>query len=164
MRTDGDVWELYLPTNPVPAARPKVGRWGTYYPKTYKAFMLEAAALLEPLGLGVTPSPEDFHVAVHCVREMPRSTKLDWPKPDVDNFAKAVLDAVTKAQIIWCDDCQVVTLQTTKRWTLGAEEPHVFVRASHTMGGVWLDDPLAGMDDDIYMLPQSMRVPLEEVA
>ena len=35
--------------------------------------------------------------------------------PDVDNLAKAVLDALTNANA-WVDDAQVVTLLVTKQW------------------------------------------------
>lgn len=37
-------------------------------------------------------------------------------KPDVDNLAKAALDAITALRI-WRDDALVVSLQTTKRYT-----------------------------------------------
>lgn len=41
---------------------------------------------------------------------------------DLDNHAKSVLDALTRAGW-WLDDAQVVELVVTKRWTLGAELP-----------------------------------------
>ena len=36
-------------------------------------------------------------------------------KPDVDNMAKAVMDALTGIQV-WRDDCQVASLSTSKIW------------------------------------------------
>ena len=39
-------------------------------------------------------------------------------KPDADNLAKAVLDALT-ALNVWGDDCQVVILEIVKEWTRG---------------------------------------------
>lgn len=162
LRTDGETWEIYLPVPPVPAARPRVGRWGTYYPKTYQRWMAEADQLLRPLAEGAAPSPEDIHVAVHTVALKPKTGKLPAPRGDVDNYAKAALDAITKAQLVWCDDKQLITMQATKRYAVGAETPHTFIRASLSMGGVWLADPLEG-GDDVYDLPPSMRVPLELV-
>lgn len=158
MDSDGETWEIYLPVPPVPAARPRVGRWGTYYPKTYQRWMVAADELLRPLAEGVQPSQEDFHVAVHTVATKPKTGKLPHPRGDTDNYLKGVLDAITKAQLLWSDDKQIVTIQSTKRYAIGGEPSHTFIRASLSMGGVWLADPLEG-GDDVYDLPPSMRVP-----
>lgn len=40
-------------------------------------------------------------------------------KPDLDNLAKAVLDAITESQRFWVDDSQIVSLRLTKQWTTG---------------------------------------------
>lgn len=53
---------------------------------------------------------------VHAV-ERPKNTKLEFPAPDVDNYAKAVLDALTQSRVVWDDDTQVVSLVTRKTWT-----------------------------------------------
>ena len=165
MRSDGEGWEVYLPVPPVPASRPRVGRWGTYYPKTYQRWMREADDLLRPLAVGVQPTIEDVHVAVHTVAMKPKSGRLPHPRGDVDNYMKAALDAVTKAQLIWVDDKQIVTVQGTKRYALPGEAAHTFIRAGLTLGTIWLSDPLADWADseDVYALPPSMRVPLDLV-
>lgn len=57
-------------------------------------------------------------VKIHAYRPMPKSTprsveRLPWTcKPDADNIAKAVLDALTG--VAWHDDKQVVRLEVTK--------------------------------------------------
>jgi Holliday junction resolvase RusA-like endonuclease len=38
-------------------------------------------------------------------------------KPDVDNLAKLVLDELTKTQLIWRDDSQVIELTVVKCWS-----------------------------------------------
>ena len=38
-------------------------------------------------------------------------------KPDLDNLAKLVLDEMTKTELIWRDDCQVVELNIVKGWS-----------------------------------------------
>jgi hypothetical protein len=124
--------------------------------------MAEADQLLRPLAEGASPSQEDIHVAVHTVGLKPKTGKLPHPRGDTDNYAKAALDALTKAQLIWSDDKQIVTMHATKRYAIGGEEAHTFIRASLSMGAVWLADPLEG-EDDIYDLPPSMRVPLEMI-
>lgn len=54
--------------------------------------------------------------AVHAV-ERPGRTRKDFPVPDVDNYAKALLDALTQSKVVWDDDSQVVSLVTRKTWT-----------------------------------------------
>lgn len=131
-------WDLHLALDPVPAARPRVGRYGTYYPKSYARFMKAAEEELYPLSVGQEPTDETVYVSVMCVASKPKSGTLPHPRGDVDNYAKAVLDAITKSQLIWCDDKQVKFLSVEKRYCLGAEEPHVAIRAGLTMGVVWL--------------------------
>lgn len=41
---------------------------------------------------------------------------------DVDNFAKAVYDAMTQARW-WADDCQICSATTSKRYAQHGEEP-----------------------------------------
>lgn len=45
----------------------------------------------------------------------PRTSKLEMPKGDVDNYAKAVLDGLTTVGF-WEDDKQVVSLGAVKRF------------------------------------------------
>ena len=162
MRTDGETWELYIPVSPVPASRPRVGRWGTYYSKNYQLWMRQVDDLLRPLRAAATAVDDDIHVSIHTVCQKPKTGKLKVPVGDWDNYAKAACDAVTRSGLIWLDDRQIVTGAATKRYALGSEAPHTFIRASVSMAGVWLADPLAGLDsEDVYALPPSMRVPLD---
>jgi Holliday junction resolvase RusA-like endonuclease len=46
-------------------------------------------------------------------------------KPDVDNLAKAVLDALTG--IVWPDDKQIVSLDVRKHMAVGKETPGVWI-------------------------------------
>lgn len=45
-----------------------------------------------------------------------------WRRPDLDNFVKFVLDAITNTGSIWHDDCQVTELITKKHY---AKIPHI---------------------------------------
>ena len=46
-------------------------------------------------------------------------------RPDVDNLAKLVLDAVTDACVAWPDDGQVAELRLVKRFAPEGEAPHI---------------------------------------
>ncbi|EQB10397.1 hypothetical protein L284_17025 [Novosphingobium lindaniclasticum LE124] len=66
-------------------------------------------------------------MSIVCEVAKPKTTKLAAPKPDVDNYAKGVLDAITKDGRFWSDDSQVVGLWVSKTWTEGAPGIHVAI-------------------------------------
>lgn len=47
----------------------------------------------------------------------PKTSEKDWPRGDVDNYAKGILDACNG--VLWADDDSIVHLITTKLWTTG---------------------------------------------
>jgi len=47
-------------------------------------------------------------------------------RPDVDNLAKAVKDALSK--LVWHDDSQIAQLEATKVIAAGDEQPHVRIK------------------------------------
>lgn len=114
-----NVWFLSVPSFPVPASRPRLSRGRKpYYAKTYTAFKGRTPKLVRVAcsnaGLH-RPLDGELAVAVRIVATRPKSTILTRPKPDVDNFAKAVLDACNG--IVWHDDDQVVDLHIIKQWS-----------------------------------------------
>lgn len=157
-------WELYLPLPPVPAARPRVGRWGTYYPKTYAGWRKLVQAMLmdfEPDG----PAHEGpMFVGVYSVCKRPIRVTKPLPRGDVDNFSKGALDAVTWSELIWKDDTQVEILVTGKRYANPGEDPHTYIVVSTsaediTMSALY-DDHIVG--EDVYDRLTECRVPLED--
>jgi Holliday junction resolvase RusA-like endonuclease len=107
---------VFIPVVPVPASRPRVSKWGTYYGKTYKLFRSQMRAWLEKHW---TPRPFEIErgplvVTVFALVPKPKTTKRSWPKGDVDNYAKAVLDALNGW--VWEDDDQILTLHVYKQW------------------------------------------------
>ncbi len=124
--------EFFLPIDPMPAPRPRcVARGGfasTYNPKEYTVWKARAAelirdALQEPLGERVG----DFRLTIVVQAQRPKTTKLSRPKPDVDNYAKGVMDAITDAERLWEDDYQVACLTVAKRWAPEGEPPGIYV-------------------------------------
>lgn len=113
--------ELTFPVSPVAASRPRVSRHGSYYAGPYKRFRSEATDIvLEVLGDNFVPLTDKLNVDVECYCTRPKTTKLEYPKSDVDNMAKAVLDILNKR--LWEDDSQIVRLYITKQWAPAGEQ------------------------------------------
>ena len=115
------MYSLVLPLDPVPASRPRVSRWGTYYGKRYEAFRKrgnEVLSNLEPLVMSPTSVdlfPLDGSLEVTAIFNVvkPRTSKLSSPNGDVDNYFKT-LDICNG--IIWEDDKQIEILHICKRF------------------------------------------------
>lgn len=112
---------------PVPASRPRVTRWGTYYGKTYKNWMAAAAKSLAQQRDDYWLIREQCAVCLEIIAERPKTTKRPEPRGDVDNYAKAALDAITKTELVWDDDDQVVALFVSKRFAEPDERPRTEV-------------------------------------
>lgn len=109
---------------PVPASRPRVGKFGTYYAKSYADWMKEAAGFVKA-ALDV-PTKSPLEVDIECKRPAKPTSKV--PVGDVDNYAKGPLDVITKSGKVWGDDKQVVSLRVSKRYTEPGEAPHTKTR------------------------------------
>lgn len=97
----------------------------TYYAKEYQLYHTDCQkqfAEQKP----AAPLRGRLAAIVETVIARPKTTKLSEPKPDSDNYAKAPLDAATKAGV-WGDDSQVVPVASTKRWAEPGEEPGVYL-------------------------------------
>lgn len=98
-----------------------MGKYGTYYPKTYTAFK-NAAHDVMPLVCGnITPYEGPLAVSVDIYRTRPKTTKLRKPRGDIDNYLKSVFDAFNG--YLWVDDEQIEELGwVSLRWTSGPDE------------------------------------------
>jgi Holliday junction resolvase RusA-like endonuclease len=122
--------------NPVGKQRPRFARGRTYTPK--KTIEYELAIKAQALSAMGSAEPLETPVAVyiyinHAIpvsyskkRKEACLNRLERPKkPDLDNVAKAYLDAMNG--IVYKDDVQVVSLHVTKRYDTIASV-HVCVR------------------------------------
>ena len=108
-----DTVVLHLPIAPVPASRPRVSKWGTYYGKTYSAFRKEAAKVIDA-ELKNDPLEGGLEVSLWFFCKKPKTTRREEPRGDVDNYIKAILDSCNGK--VWVDDDQILRLNAQKRW------------------------------------------------
>lgn len=118
-----DTRHYRLDLDPMPAPRPRFrvitpkGRApiaSAYSPAEYRQWQDDAhEQLISQITHPELTGPLAVDILVQV--QKPRTSKLDHPSPDVDNYAKAVMDAMTKAGA-WLDDKQVVSLTVTKEW------------------------------------------------
>lgn len=108
-----DPMTITVPTKPVPASRPRVTKWGTYYSKTYKMWM----AIAEDLVPESSHAPVAVPVVADVLVAIPRSrtSKLVVPVGDGDNFEKAIYDLVQKKGYLE-DDKWITTGHWRKRF------------------------------------------------
>ncbi len=116
---------------PVPAARVKHGKWGAYYPARYETFRKECTHWLqENLPLRKMLMDGEVEVISTFVCKKPKKPANPYPRGDIDNFEKALYDAITSSKRVWVDDTQISMVRSQKRYTVGREKPciHVEVR------------------------------------
>ncbi|MCP4126772.1 MAG: RusA family crossover junction endodeoxyribonuclease [Gammaproteobacteria bacterium] len=112
---------LQLEQNPVPASRPRVTQWGVYYGKNYTKYrkgsrMTVDAAVAQAQAGGFLPLDSTLMMAQLFEVARPKTTKLEYPNPDLDNFIKALWDALQKHGVI-LEDKKVIASIELKRWT-----------------------------------------------
>jgi Holliday junction resolvase RusA-like endonuclease len=116
--------DLQFKIDPVPASRPRVTRWGTYYGKKYKNYkdaMKELTQEQVPRYLqGLLFADMTFFVPM--AKSWPAKKKSSHlgrycdNNADLDNYEKAILDSLTG--VAFKDDCQIVKQSSRKIWAL----------------------------------------------
>lgn len=120
----GDTIIVTIPLNPVPASRPKVTKWGVHYTKTYATWKRQVKFHL-PDHDAMWPNPrQELIVFSEYVVKKARTSKLLFPRGDIDNFCKAAFDAITKSGSFWHDDDQVTLSIEHKRFAQEGEQPN----------------------------------------
>ena len=121
--------ELYIPIPPVPASRPKVSRWSTYYGKNHMQYIKSWGAWLDQMPQVWEYLDKDDRLAVSAefVCKRPKKFTSVTPRGDLDNYLKLVLDCLTNSNF-WHDDKAVEFVIAHKRYATEREEPHTTVR------------------------------------
>lgn len=129
---DGIFAEFDVPGDVAGSARPRVTRHGTYIPKKTREY--RALILAEWLKLGIGPFDGPLRVVISTYRKLPKSrpkkvaSEPDTFKPDADNIAKNVLDALNGHA--WRDDCQITSLSVIKCDRTRRQEEYIHVSIS----------------------------------
>lgn len=103
-----------FPISPVAASRPRVSKWGAYFTGTYKDFRNEAKPIVLDITKGWKPTDNKLWVYVGVYPTKPKTSKLQYPRPDIDNYLKSILDLCNG--VVWKDDAQIVFIEATKAW------------------------------------------------
>lgn len=108
------VTELFVPVEPVPASRPRVGRYGAYYSGPYQKFRRLVPDILEQIKINKRYDDEALVLKVVFVLNQPNSTSLNFPDPDIDNYEKGIYDQLNS--VLWYDDSRIVAHAVCKVW------------------------------------------------
>jgi len=119
---------------PRPRATSRGGKFARVYnPSTATAWKRLIVAASKADRLGNQPFEGSVNLRLTFLLQRPKKPKHSLPtgKPDVDNLAKAVMDALSTAGW-WNDDAQVTMLVVIKQYTAGTgcyKDPGVFINA-----------------------------------
>jgi len=112
----------------VPASRPRVSRFGTYYSKNYETFRNLCFTFLQKLKNQYKPTSDKYKVELEFVMYKPNKPAADYPSNcDIDNLIKGPLDAITKVGMIWVDDSQITDIKASKRYQNKDEDYGIWI-------------------------------------
>jgi Holliday junction resolvase RusA-like endonuclease len=128
-------YRFRLDIEPMPTPRPRVARFGVYYPKKYEQYK---KALEEAVRVHWTsgPLPGLLCVAIEAVCKRPKTTKLLAPRGDWDNYAKGVCDAMNG--VAYTDDTQIIEGACRRVWAQPGQPGYIDVEIRHGEPGLCL--------------------------
>ena len=133
-----------IPGKPIPAARPRVTRYGTYIPKPQQEYMeilkssMATAMHSQRCEIARTGDPVELAVSVHvpwpkAARKNVATTTVPLvTRPDGDNYLKMAMDAGNG--VIYEDDSQIWSARVEK-WRVPRGEEGLHIRA--IWGATW---------------------------
>lgn len=123
--------QFHVPGNPVAKGRPRFARRGnfvsTYTPAKTKDYEAKVRGLAMEAMQGRSPLDTPIVAVIKILMPVPASyskarrqacldtREMPTKKPDWDNVAKAITDSLNG--IVYVDDCQIVSVYITKRYS-----------------------------------------------
>lgn len=103
---------------PVSKGRPRFGGGTVRTPQMTKKFE-NTVAILARRAFNGPPltGPLELEIIFYITPPQRPKDHLPIVKPDIDNFSKAIIDALNK--IVWIDDAQICNFSTKKRYQWG---------------------------------------------
>ena len=109
---------------PVPASRPRVTRWSTYFPKKYTKFRNDLAVILSDKGYekleGLLYAQLDFYMQIpkswSKKKKLAKEGRYADNNVDVDNLVKAVLDGCEG--VFYENDNQIAMIRARKFYSI----------------------------------------------
>jgi Holliday junction resolvase RusA-like endonuclease len=147
--------ELEIPEIPVAQARPRVTRRGGYFhaytpTETVRAQTRVREWARKALGTSWRPVTGPVRLSVTVYRPAPTAVPkgrlavaLPTQRPDLDNYLKLVVDALTLNSDgfgVWVDDSQIVEVVASKRYAVG-RAPGWQILVERPAG--WVEEPAA---------------------
>ena len=155
--------EFFVAGEPIPQSRPRRNpTTGAFYSnatpalKAWKEAISMTALSHKPNEL-VAETP--IHIRLDFRLPLPKTIKgrrgkvEPWGRPDVDNLAKAVYDAIEG--IIYANDSQITVAVVRKRWEVTCGRNHLATEREPPGVGVvieWFGDPDKAYDDTTRMM------------
>lgn len=121
---------LTLPIAPVAKGRPRFTRQGhAYTPDKTRTFEQRLRAHL--MGHADKPLEGALVLTLRFFLGPPGKKVREYPtvRPDVDNFAKGVMDAGNG--LLWIDDSQIIKIDATKFYDWVNQMPRIELRVEH---------------------------------
>ena len=118
------ITKFFVPVKPVPASRPRISKYGSYYTKTYKDFRAEAYRFLKTIKDKYPPCPDStFSVEIEFICYKPQRPSNSYPRGDVDNYLKGIIDSMVYCNMFFEDDIQITKMVGIKRYQM-KDEPY----------------------------------------
>jgi len=115
-------FSIVVPVKPQPASRPRISKFGSYYTQGYKDFRSETYRFLKKIRDDYPAEEGVFSVSVEFICKKPKKPTNPYPRGDVDNYLKGIIDSLVYAGMFFNDDIQITHMEGTKRYQEENEE------------------------------------------
>lgn len=124
---------LMIPLLAVAKARARITRWGAYTPKKTVDFENAIRRFWKSSGNEMFPNvPIKLDIICYISRPKKPKNKLPITRPDVDNYAKSIKDALNG--MAWKDDSFVTDLRIKKRYVDKDMNPAIHISITKDEG------------------------------